>query len=180
MSNVLYVTPAQVLAAKLSIELAEEAGEVPSEALKAIANAEVVDIRQLGPSQQTRTDEPTLSEVITRLQRIEHQLQVHNPEASRPDQTPPSTEQTPASEQTRLRRPRSEAVPSIEEPASRNVKPGDVEDVAASKPRPPDLSAADPDIPNQWLDKSEPAGPKPDDPGEGWNSRLKGPGGPGP
>jgi hypothetical protein len=42
MSNTLYVTPAQVLAAKLAIELSEEDGEEPDEALKAIANAEVV------------------------------------------------------------------------------------------------------------------------------------------
>jgi hypothetical protein len=43
MSDTLYVTPAQVLAAKLSIELSEEDGEVPDEALKAIANAQVVN-----------------------------------------------------------------------------------------------------------------------------------------
>ena len=42
MSDTLYVTPAQVLAAKLALELSEEAGEVPDEALKAIANAQVV------------------------------------------------------------------------------------------------------------------------------------------
>src|SRR5215212_2775988 len=41
MSNTLYVSPAQVLAAKLAVELREEAGEEPDEALKAIANAEV-------------------------------------------------------------------------------------------------------------------------------------------
>jgi hypothetical protein len=42
MSDTLFVTPAQVLAAKLAVELSEEAGEVPAEALEAIANAEVV------------------------------------------------------------------------------------------------------------------------------------------
>lgn len=38
---IIRVTPAQVLAAKLSIELAEEDGRVPDEAILAIANAEV-------------------------------------------------------------------------------------------------------------------------------------------
>ncbi len=46
MSETLYVTPAQVLAAKLALELSEEAGEVPDEALKAIANAQVDAVEQ--------------------------------------------------------------------------------------------------------------------------------------
>jgi hypothetical protein len=40
MGDTLYVTPAQVLAAKLELELSEEDGETPDEALKAIANAD--------------------------------------------------------------------------------------------------------------------------------------------
>jgi hypothetical protein len=36
-STSLYVTPAQALAAKLAVELSEEDGEVPDEALKAIS-----------------------------------------------------------------------------------------------------------------------------------------------
>ena len=42
MSETLYVTPAQVLAAKLAVELSEEEGKEPGEALRAIANATVV------------------------------------------------------------------------------------------------------------------------------------------
>lgn len=42
MNQYLHVTPSQVLAAKLALELSKEAGEVPDEALKAIANARVV------------------------------------------------------------------------------------------------------------------------------------------
>jgi hypothetical protein len=42
MSDTVYVTPAQVLAAKIALELNEETGEVPDEALEAIANAQVV------------------------------------------------------------------------------------------------------------------------------------------
>jgi hypothetical protein len=40
MSDTVYVTPAQVLAAKLLLELREEDGEAPSDALKAVANAQ--------------------------------------------------------------------------------------------------------------------------------------------
>jgi hypothetical protein len=43
--NTLYVTPAQVLAAKLDVELREEAGEESDEAIQAIANAYVVFTR---------------------------------------------------------------------------------------------------------------------------------------
>jgi hypothetical protein len=42
MSETLYATPAQVLAAKLAVELSEEEGKEPDEALRAIANATVV------------------------------------------------------------------------------------------------------------------------------------------
>lgn len=42
MGDVLQATPAQVLAAKLLVELSEEAGVSPDEALKAIANAQEV------------------------------------------------------------------------------------------------------------------------------------------
>jgi hypothetical protein len=42
MSDTVYVTPAQVLAAKLAIELSEEDGEEPDAALRVIANAQVV------------------------------------------------------------------------------------------------------------------------------------------
>jgi hypothetical protein len=44
-STTLYVTPAQVLAAKLDIELGEEEGELPDEAVKAIADLLVVFTR---------------------------------------------------------------------------------------------------------------------------------------
>jgi hypothetical protein len=50
MSDTMYVTPAQVLAAKLAVELSEEAGEVPDEALRAIANAQVVSNDQSSTS----------------------------------------------------------------------------------------------------------------------------------
>jgi hypothetical protein len=53
MSDTLYVTPAQVLAAKLALELSEEAGEVPDEALKAIANAQVVAADDSASSEET-------------------------------------------------------------------------------------------------------------------------------
>jgi hypothetical protein len=42
-SGELHVTSAQVLMAKLAVELSEEDGEEPDEALVAIANAKVVD-----------------------------------------------------------------------------------------------------------------------------------------
>jgi hypothetical protein len=45
-SETLYVTPAQVLAAKLALELSEEAGEAPDAALKAIAHAQVATPQQ--------------------------------------------------------------------------------------------------------------------------------------
>lgn len=60
MSRTLYVTPAQVLAAKLALELSEEAGEVPDEALKAIANAQVEAVEQsAADSEGAEAAEPT-------------------------------------------------------------------------------------------------------------------------
>jgi hypothetical protein len=56
MSDTLYVTPAQVLAAKLAIELSEEDGEAPDEAIKAIANAQVVAREQSTPGHETSAD----------------------------------------------------------------------------------------------------------------------------
>jgi hypothetical protein len=46
MSDTVYVTPAQVLAAQLAVELSEEDGEEPDEALQAIANATVVSVAE--------------------------------------------------------------------------------------------------------------------------------------
>jgi hypothetical protein len=45
-SEPLYVTPAQVLAAKLEVELSEEAGEESDEAIEAIADAHLVFTRK--------------------------------------------------------------------------------------------------------------------------------------
>jgi hypothetical protein len=56
MGDTLYVTPAQVLAAKLELELSEEDGETPDEALKAIANAQVVARQQSTPGHETSAD----------------------------------------------------------------------------------------------------------------------------
>jgi DNA-binding PadR family transcriptional regulator len=56
MSNTLYVTPAQVLAAKLVVELSEEDGEEPDEALKAIANAQVVTEEQTAAAATKRVE----------------------------------------------------------------------------------------------------------------------------
>jgi hypothetical protein len=88
MSEALYVTPAQVLAAKLALELNKEAGEPPDEALEAIANARVVAPQQSGPDHGTSADE----EALATLQRIEHQLQHLNPEASTQERSQPSTQ----------------------------------------------------------------------------------------
>jgi hypothetical protein len=53
MSDTLYVTPAQVLAAQLAVELSQEDGEEPDEALKAIASAQVlIDESQTAPATQ--------------------------------------------------------------------------------------------------------------------------------
>jgi hypothetical protein len=54
-SNTLYVTPAQVLAAQLAVELSEEDGEEPDEALKAIANAQIVHAEQVGADDSEAT-----------------------------------------------------------------------------------------------------------------------------
>lgn len=68
MSETLYVTPAQVLAAKLSLELSEEAGEAPDEAIKAIANAQVVARQQSTPGHETSAD-PTPATVHPQIAR---------------------------------------------------------------------------------------------------------------
>jgi hypothetical protein len=68
MSDTLYVTPAQVLAAKLAVELSEEAGEVPDEALKAIANAQVeADEQSAADTQGGEVAEPADPEEAGRL-----------------------------------------------------------------------------------------------------------------
>jgi hypothetical protein len=61
MGETLFVTPAQVLAAKLAIELSEEAGEAPDEALEAIANALVVARQQAAPTQPSTHRDPTVA-----------------------------------------------------------------------------------------------------------------------
>ena len=58
MSDTLYVTPAQVLAAQLAVELAEEDGEEPDEALRAIANAQVQTDEELPASYPTDVEQP--------------------------------------------------------------------------------------------------------------------------
>jgi hypothetical protein len=88
MSDTLYVTPAQVLAAKLALELNEEAGEPPDEALQAIANARVVATQESGPGPRTSAGDQALAT----LQRIEHQLQQLNPEASTQERSQPPTQ----------------------------------------------------------------------------------------
>jgi hypothetical protein len=89
MSQVLYVTPAQVLAAKLALELSEEAGEAPDEVLKAIANAHVVAPQESGSRQRTSADKQAPSEALATLQRIEHRLQVISPQASEHERSQP-------------------------------------------------------------------------------------------
>jgi hypothetical protein len=93
MGETLYVTPAQVLAAKLAIELSEEAGQAPDEALKAIANAQELAPQQSAPSPRASSLSQALLEFSFRLQRIEDQLQVINPEASGQERPQPSTQQ---------------------------------------------------------------------------------------
>jgi hypothetical protein len=88
MSDTLYVTPAQVLAAKLALELNQEAGEPPDEALEAIANAEVIAPQESGSSQRTSVDEKAPSESLATLNRIEHHLQVLDPDRDIQDRTP--------------------------------------------------------------------------------------------
>jgi hypothetical protein len=95
MSDTLYVTPAQVLAAKLVLELREEAGEPLDEALQAIANAQVVVPPQSAPSHRTGVDEEALAESRATLQRIEHQLQRLNPEPSGQERSQPPQARTP-------------------------------------------------------------------------------------
>lgn len=69
MTDVQYVTPAQVLAAQLSIELAEEAGEVPDAALRAIAQATME-----APSE---TDQELVSPLLDLLQIVEGSPNLH-------------------------------------------------------------------------------------------------------
>lgn len=90
MSETLYVTPAQVLAAKLALELSEEAGEAPDEAIKAIANAQVVAPEQSASSHRSSSVNQALLEFMARVQRIEHQLQELHPEASGQERSQPS------------------------------------------------------------------------------------------
>jgi hypothetical protein len=68
-SNTLYVTPAQVLAAQLAVELSGEAGEEPDEALKAIANARVeADEQSADDAQGAKVADPAeLDEATTDL-----------------------------------------------------------------------------------------------------------------
>jgi hypothetical protein len=70
MSEALYVTSAQVIAARLALELSEEAGEAPDEALKAIANAQVVAPEQSGPSHKTSAAPAPATEKPDDLQRL--------------------------------------------------------------------------------------------------------------
>jgi hypothetical protein len=74
-SDTLYVTPAQVLAAKLAVELSEEDGEEPDEALKAIANARVVAEDESAPTQPSDLAErakPALTRLVGARRAKEH------------------------------------------------------------------------------------------------------------
>jgi hypothetical protein len=149
------VTPAQVLAAKLALELSEEAGEPPNEVLEAIANARAVPTQQSRPGQRASADEQTLAT----LERIERQLEVRGQERSQPSTQPKS---------------RTTAEPSIEEPriqdrTLRNVKPEYLENEGVH----------DLDPPNQWEPEGQPAEQDIDDPDEFRKPHINGPGAPG-
>jgi hypothetical protein len=115
----MYVTPAQVLAAKLALELSQEAGESPDEALEAIVNARVIHPQQ-SSRQRASTNERAPSEAT--LQRIEHQLQLFNSQASaqrRPQ--PPDPTPVTANPQGPQKRPWDRD--DHEETETRNVNP---------------------------------------------------------
>ena len=129
MTDVLHVTAAQVLAAQLAVELCEEAGEAPDEALKAIANAQVATPQQLA-SHRTSADERTLSDVIDRLQRIEDRLQKLIPEVSGQERSqPPSPLNSPTRDEQSI------DDRGIQDPTLANVDPQDL----APPPWYPDL-----------------------------------------
>jgi hypothetical protein len=71
-STTLYVTPAQVLAAKLAVELSEEAGEEPDEALRAIANAQVITEQESTPAKETGVAEPDQASVEQAVRDVEY------------------------------------------------------------------------------------------------------------
>jgi hypothetical protein len=161
-SETLYVTPAQVLAAKLALELDEEAGEEPGEALTAIANAQVVVPQQSALSHGTSANE-TLSEVNARLQRIEQHLQIPSPEASGRVRSQPSTQPNPPTREeppgfTETVGPDDMSVPYRE---SRELR----ERAEKHGLSPEDLEEAEMDLPQPGLlpygTKPEPAKPLP-------------------
>jgi hypothetical protein len=131
MSDVLYVTPAQVLAAKLAFKLSQEDGEAPDEALKAIANAPAVAPQQLAPTYRTSADEHAVSEVIARLQRIEDQLQVHNPQASEQERSQPSAQHAPHPDDPPPWYQDVEGVTPPEQPAPTDVNRPDADEPVA-------------------------------------------------
>lgn len=92
MTKTLQVTPAQVLLAQLAVELSEEEGVVPDEALKAIASAKVVPPQQSAPSHETSSVSQALFELAARLQRIEDQVQALGPDTSGHERSQPSTQ----------------------------------------------------------------------------------------
>jgi hypothetical protein len=152
MSDTLYVTPAQVLAAKLAIELSEEAGQAPDEALKAIANARVEAPDQSAPHHGTSSVSQDLLELAARVQRIEHQVHEPDFEASEHERSQPSTPPKPP---TGDESPR----PGVRQPES---------------PEPAPIKSEDPRIPNPWARRTREAavkqptepGPAIDPPGE--------------
>jgi hypothetical protein len=118
-SETLYVTRAQVLAAKLALELNVEAGEPPNEALQAIANAREIAPQESASSPRTGADDQSLPT----LQRIQHQLDLLSAEAwtHEPSQSP--TQPKPPK--------RGEPAPEdlgIQDPTLANVNPDDLDD----------------------------------------------------
>jgi hypothetical protein len=141
MSEALYVTPAQVEAAKLILDLNEEAGSPPDEALEAIANAQVVATPQSGRSPTATADEESLAT----LQRIERQLRALNPEDPAPGQSQRSTQLGPPSVNTRdVREP-----PWYENRPAARSWPNAPSEAASGGVNPP---------PIKWYDDEHPGG----------------------
>jgi hypothetical protein len=123
------VTPAQVLAARLAIELSEEDGESPSEALKALADADVAASQPPAPGHPTSAEEPGLSEIIDRLQGVEQQLEELHLQASRQERSEPSNEPKPQTRDEQSIEDRTIEDPTLAtvEPEALRDRPGDVE-----------------------------------------------------
>ena len=98
MTSTLRVTRAQVLLAQLAVELSEEAGEAPNEALKAIANADVVAPQQSTPGHETSADptRATVHQQVVKPHIFNRDPDDVNPEqAGSPDPPTPGGRQSP-------------------------------------------------------------------------------------